>query len=167
MKRWYVIFAKPRKERQVRDRLAEQGIEVFLPFLLCLRPDAPARPRPLFPRYLFVHFDLAETSVERIRWTPGLASLVMFDGQYAAVENDVIAYIRKRLDGLEARRHTPFAPGQQVRLPGDHPFARMEAIFEKPCSDAKRAYILLETLGRIIRCQIEIVRLDPVDGLLF
>ena len=167
MRQWHVLFAKPRQERKVRDHLAQQEIEAFLPLLPPLRPDEATRPRPLFPRYLFARFDMAETSVERIHWTPGLVSILMFDGQYAVVGNEVIAYLRERIASLEARRPMPYAPGQRVRLPADHPFARMEAIFEKPCSDAKWAYILLETLGRIVRCQVELARLEPADALRF
>lgn len=167
MKQWYVLFAKPHKECEVRDRLAQQEIEAFLPLLPALRPGEGARPRPLFPRYLFARFDMAMTPVERIHWTPGLATILMFDGQYAVVGDEVITYLRERVASLEARRQMPFAPGQHVRLPADHPFAKMEVLFEKPCSDAKRAYILLEALGRIIRCQVELARLEPADAFHF
>jgi len=167
MRQWYVLFTKPRQERQVCNRLAQQEIEAFLPLLPPLRPDETTCPRPLFPRYLFARFDMAETSVERIRWTPGLVSILMFDGQYAVVGDEAITYLRERVASLEARRQMPFAPGQRVRLPADHPFAKMEVLFEKPCSDAKRAYILLEALGRIIRCQVELARLEPADAFHF
>lgn len=163
MRPWYVLFTKPRQERDVRDRLAQQEIETYLPLLPPLRPAQAAR--PLFPRYLFARFDMTVVPVERIRWTPGLVSILMFDGKYAVVGNEVIAYLRERIAGLEARRRVPYAPGQRVRLPADHPFAKMEAIFEKPCSDAKRAYILLEALGRIVRCQVELTHLEPAEAL--
>ncbi len=176
MLQWYVIYTKPRQEREVRERLKALEIEIYLPMCpLARRRAERARaegrralaPRALFPRYLFCHIDLEQVELERLRWTPGVVNLLMFDGQYARVPEPVIAHIRARLASFADERRFVFEPGQRVRLPEDHPLARMEALFEKPCSDKKRAYVLLEVLGRLTRAEVALDDLEPAEGLAY
>lgn len=163
MEPWHVLFTKPMKERLVYDRLVKQGLEVYLPFYP-LRSGAQRAPKPLFPRYLFARWEGDGAMVETIRWTPGLVSILRFDEQYALVPDEVIEHIRRRIAELTDPNRAPFQPGQRVRFLEGHPFAKLEAIFEKPCSDAKRACVLLEILGRLTRCEVEFTALEAVEG---
>ena len=75
MKRWYVIYTKPRGERIAEENLQGQGYETYLP-----RSDPPherackrvAAPEPLFPRYLFIHLDVERENPSPIRSTFGV-----------------------------------------------------------------------------------------------
>ncbi len=163
MDRWYVLFTKPQKEHQVHEQLQRSGITSFLPLLPRRDREQRKRKKPLFPRYLFVRLNLETTSMDTIRWTPGLVAPVMFGGEYAFVDDSVISYIQKRLTELEQGAKSPFRRGDRVRIKGNHPLAALEAVFERPLSDAKRAWVLIEVLGRLTRCQVDIALLEPVD----
>jgi len=41
----------------------------------------------------------------------------------------------------------------------------LDAVFEKPLSDAKRACILVDLLGRLTRCEVEMVDLETMSSL--
>ncbi len=159
---WYVLFTKPLKERAVYDRLAKQGVEVYLPFY----PLTASRraPRPLFPRYLFARWEFEALALDAIRWTPGLVSILRFGEEYARVPEEIIAHIQRRIAECGDPHQVPFQAGQRVRFQEGHPLANLEAIFERPCSDAKRACVLLEILGRLTRCEVEFSALEPVEG---
>jgi len=162
MEPWYVLFTKPLKERVVHDRLAKQGIEVYLPFYPLMRTSSRA-PRPLFPRYLFARWKADTLAIDTIRWTPGLVSILRFGEEYARVPDEIIAHIQRRIAELGDLKQIPFQLGQRVRFRDGHPLAKLEAIFERPCSDAKRACVLLEILGRLTRCEVEFATLEPVE----
>jgi transcriptional antiterminator RfaH len=169
MDRWFVLYSKPRMEREARDRLSAKGLGVFLPMLprhdSALRSASSSRTGPaLFPRYLFVKLDRERVSLDEIQWIPGLIGFVKFDGEPASVDDAVIQHIQLRLRELEEQVHAPFHAGQRLRLATGHPLAPLDVIFEKPCSDRKRAFALIDMLGRLTRCQIEIQYLGPIDA---
>ena len=172
MDRWYVLFSKPRREFQVRDQLLLREMEVYLPLLPLRKSVHQAQQsrtgtRPLFPRYLFARFDASQTSPSDVGWTPGLTGFVRLAGELATVGDEVIEHIRNRLSEIRTQTPAPFHRGQRVRLPKDHPLAPLDAVFEKPLSDGQRAYILIEALGRLIRCEVDMNDLEAADTAAF
>jgi transcriptional antiterminator RfaH len=165
MDKWYVLFSKPNQENQVRDQLLRRSVRVYLPFLPDARRARGARPRPLFPRYLFACLDLGIIAPDTVRWLPGLTSFVTFGDDYAMVDDALIAHIERRLAQMQHQAVSPFRPGQSVRLPPDHPMAMLDAVFEKPMSDQKRACILVTVLGRLTRCEVDMSLLQASDAL--
>lgn len=163
MQHWNVLFSKPRKETQVCDQLAEEGIEAYLP-LLPLLGGRRRSPRPLFPRYLFARLDGHPASPNSIKWLPGLTCVVSFGGEYAVVQDAVLDHIRRRLAERQERPPPRFRAGERVRLPADHPLSALDAVFEGSLSGGARARILLEFVGRLTRCEIDIDLLESADG---
>jgi transcriptional antiterminator RfaH len=163
MENWYVLFSKPHKECQVREQLELKGVRAYLP-LLPERPQAPSRRRPLFPRYLFARLDLERVSADTIRWLPGITGFVTFGNDLATVDDSVVAYIESRLSQMRQQVQSPFTPGEHVRLRAGHPLAMLDAVFEKPLSDAKRACILVDLLGRLTRCEVEMADLETLSA---
>ena len=49
MKQWYVIYTKSRAEKQVNQRLLEQGIETYLPLQKIIRQWADRKKRVEVP----------------------------------------------------------------------------------------------------------------------
>jgi transcriptional antiterminator RfaH len=164
MENWYVLFSKPHKEFQVREQLELKGLRAYVP-LLPARQSATTRRRPLFPRYLFARLDLERVSAESVRWLPGISGFVTFGNDLATVDDSVIAYVEKRLTQMQQQVRSPFMPGEHVRLRAGHPLAMLDAVFEKPLSDAKRACILVDLLGRLTRCEVEMVDLETMSSL--
>ena len=162
MKRWYVLYSKPRKEAFLRDELVRRGIEAYLPFL---PPSGRRRrPKPLFFRYLFAHLDMESVLPEIIKWLPGLTSFLSFGGQYAIIDDAIIEHIRRRVTQMEQHRDTPFRRGQRVRIAADHPMAMLDAVFDGSLSGGARAHILVQALGRLTRFEVDADWLEPAEA---
>ncbi len=96
---WYVVYTAPKAEKQVQQRLTEQGVDVFLPIHLSPRKWSDRIKMvemPLFPSYLFV-FTRQSALYELVR-VPGVARIVYFEGQPAVVRSQEIKAIRQFLE---------------------------------------------------------------------
>jgi len=105
---WYVVYTAPRAEKQVQQRLTEQGIEVFLPIHLSPRKwsdRVKMVEMPLFPSYLFVM--ARKSDLYDLVRIPGLARIVYFEGEPATVRPQEIRAIRQFLE---------YANGKACRL---------------------------------------------------
>ena len=66
---WYAVQSHPRRERFAHDRIAELGLEAFLPLVSERRPGARRSSIvPLFPGYLFARLSADDGDVPRVRW---------------------------------------------------------------------------------------------------
>ena len=162
MKRWYVLYSKPRKETFLRDELGRRGIEAYLPLLPTSRRRA--QPKPLFFRYLFAKLDMESVAPEIVKWLPGLTSFLSFGGQFAVIDDAIIEHIRRRVTQLDQHRDTPFRRGQRVRIAVDHPMAMLDAVFDRSLSGGARAHILVQALGRLTRFEVDADWLEPAEG---
>jgi hypothetical protein len=94
MKAWYTLHTKPHCEFLADRALAARGLMTYLPIF---RPCDEARCELLFPRYLFVYYDLAAADNGDIRYFAGLGEVVAFDGQPAVVPEQTIGLIQERV----------------------------------------------------------------------
>lgn len=78
--KWYVARTKALAEYTARDRLGTAGCEVFLPCVGTVRPRRGHKDAPLFPGYLFLHYDLDQMGWQPLGQVPQLVGLVAFDG---------------------------------------------------------------------------------------
>jgi transcriptional antiterminator RfaH len=161
MNHWYALYSKPHKERQVNAYLKSEGFEVYLPLYPAARRSR-CKSVPFFFRYLFARLDGADHFC-KVRWTPGLSSIVSFEGKPARVPDQVISTIQQRLDWLWDTGQTvyPFAEGDRVRVRSG-PLADLEGIFEERLSSRDRARILVECLARWTRCEVDVDALERV-----
>lgn len=162
MNRWYVLFAKPKKETQVQQQLEEMDVGTFLPLMPRTRLRGRQVDRPLFPRYLFAQLQRFPGGVGAANWLPGLVCVVRFGGEYALVPSEVLDDMRWRLCVEEQRARTPFQRGQRLRLAADGPLGPLEVLFEQQLADGKRAHVLIEILGRLTRSEVSIEDLARV-----
>jgi len=162
MKRWYALYTKPRKERQVSDILASKGIETYLPLVRVRKRGRREVEQPFFPCYLFARVDLAAEGLSSVCWTPGLRKVVNFGGEPAAVPDAVVALIRKRLAKRDYPRYKAFEPGERVRIKAG-PLRDLEAIFDQNLSPSDRVRVLVDILGRLTPCEIEVDYLEKVS----
>lgn len=148
---WYALLSKPHKERQVESYLQAKQIEVFYP-TLAVKPVNPraAHERALFPRYLFVHVDLASLGTNVLQWLPGAVGLVCFDGEPASIPDSFIVDIQKRMAKIKQAGGLHLhglKKGEGVQII-DGPFAGYEAIFDMYLKDEDRVQVFLQWLGR-------------------
>ena len=116
--RWYAAYTCPRHEKYVARQLDERCIDTFLPLYRSLRRWKDRRTQielPLFPGYVFVHFDLQQRL--RILELPGVVRLVSFNGQPATLPEYEIETLRKGLDlQIYAEPHPYLHVGRRVRV---------------------------------------------------
>jgi transcription antitermination factor NusG len=156
---WYALRSKPRKEEVVWKQIRSQGFEVYYPRLRVNPVNPRSRKlRPYFPGYLFVFADLDDVGVSVFQWMPHSIGLVSFGGEPAAVPENLIHALRKRVDEISAAGGEIFDglhPGDVVRI-SEGPFRGYEAIFDARLPGSERVRVLLELLGSQRRVPMEL-----------
>ncbi len=166
MKRWYAVYTQPHKEMLAREHLERQGFDVFAPRYLKRRRHARRVedvPASLFPRYIFVAFDVSEPSWRVIRSTRGVADLVRSGLDPVPLPFELLQEIKDRSgdDGYVAlARSDQLKAGAKLRIESG-PFAECEAIFQS-LRDEDRVVVLLSVLGRIVKTQLSVDIMTPV-----
>ncbi len=157
MDQWYAVHTQAKGEGKAASHLQQQGYRVYLPRWRRRRSHARRVEwvsAPLFPRYLFVRFDVDVTSWRAIRSTIGVRQIVSFGKDLPApVPKGIVEAIHAREgeDGL-VEIVPPFHNGEQVVV-HEGPFSGQVGIFN--CmDDAQRVTILLDLLGREVRLKV-------------
>lgn len=165
MKQWFVIYAQPRMEMLAHEHLKRQGFETFFPRYLKRRSHSrriDMVPAPLFPRYLFVSFDIRQSAWRAIRSTRGVIDLVRNGTEPLPVPAGVIEEIESRRDAdgyVVVARHLDLKPGSKIRIESGA-FADTEAIFAAR-RDNDRVVALLSLLGRKVLTQLPVDAIAP------
>ena len=93
--RWYAIYTNPRAEKQVRDRLQEADVEVFLPLQKTFRIWSDRKKLvevPLLSSYVFVR--VTAKDFPKVYKVPGVVRFVTFEGQPASIPQKQIDNLR-------------------------------------------------------------------------
>lgn len=120
--RWYACYTRSRHEKRVDARLRGLGLEVFLPTVARVRQwhdREKVVEWPLFPSYVFARFGL--DVLARVLGTPGVATVVRFNGRPVAIPEHEIENVRRLAEGLGRADSEPepvpmVATGQAVRI---------------------------------------------------
>jgi transcriptional antiterminator RfaH len=156
--RWYVVHTQPNAESRADVHLRRQGYVTFLPKLRKRRRHARKTElvsRPLFPRYMFVHLDVANQGWHAIRSTFGVASLVSGqDGPLPVRHGIVETLLAQQSEDVYFRAPgRAFKSGTPIRVM-EGLLASASGLFE--CmSDSERVSVLLELLGRRVRVTLD------------
>lgn len=155
--RWFAVQTSPHAEAKANRHLANQHFTTYLP--VYRRRVRHARSseevlRPLFPGYLFVHFDPEECRWRSINGTVGVRKILCHGEAPLSVDEKIIAEIKAREDETGAvKLNAPtFISGQAVRVT-DGPLADIEGLFEDH-RDENRVILLVSLLGRKVRVQV-------------
>lgn len=115
---WYAAYTKPRTEKKVFERLARQGVEVYLPLQRTLKQWSDRKKwveEPLIRSYVFVRESNANHSM--ILSTEGLVRYIGFGGRPAVVPHADIVKIQQLLGQAELTVEAsaePIAIGSQI-----------------------------------------------------
>jgi transcriptional antiterminator RfaH len=145
---WFALYTNPHKEYLVRERLRDQGIEVYLPEVRTAsrRRDRRGK-RPFFPQYLFARFDLQSALAAKVRYTPGLCQIVSAGGTPIPIPNEIVAYIHQRLAPLVETEPThDLREGDQVCITHG-PYEGFDAVFDSRLSTQGRLQALIRWMG--------------------
>lgn len=160
MDRWYVVQSQPRAEITALHHLNRQGYETYLPRYLKRRRHArrvDTVAAPLFPRYLFVRFDVEAVRWRAIRSTVGVAHLVCHGDLPTPAPHGIIEGIRAREDArgfVAIGAEVPFRKGDTVRI-CEGALADQLGLFEG-VTEEERVILLLDVLGRQIKVKLPI-----------
>ena len=146
---WYVLRSKPNKELTLWRELLAGRFDCSYP-QLHVRPVNPRSRtiRPYFPGYLFVHADVEQVGNSMFQWMPFSGGLVSFDGEPAAVPENLIHAICRHVDQINAAGGEQLAglkPGDLVVIQSG-PFDGYEAIFDTCLEGTERVRVLLSLL---------------------
>ena len=98
LKKWLVIYTRPRAEKQVNQRLIEEGFETFLPLQKVVRQWSDRKKKveiPLFSSYIFIY--TKEKEREKILNVYGVVRFVFYLGKPAVVREIEIENIKEFL----------------------------------------------------------------------
>ena len=93
--KWYAVYTNPRAEKQVRDRLIDSEVEVFLPLQKTFRIWSDRKKlveRPLLSSYVFVK--VSPVAFPKVYQTQGVVKFITFEGQPASIPENQIDNLR-------------------------------------------------------------------------
>ena len=154
-KEWFILQFKSNSHHLATKNLNRQGFETFLP----LHQTTSRRlsrfintSKPLFPGYMFIKFDRAESQWHKINNTYGVSRLITFNSLLKSIPTKFVDSLMKRYDS--SGKLLPIQKlknGDQVTvLTG--PFSNFIATVEKYEAD-QRIWILIDLMGRKTKIQ--------------
>jgi len=154
-KEWFILQFKSNSHHQAVKNLTRQGFETFLPL-----HDTTSRKlsrfintsKPLFPGYMFIRFDRAESEWHKINNTYGVSRLITFNSILKSIPTIFVDSLMKRYDlSGKLLPIKKLKKGDQVTLLSG-PFANFIATVEKYEAD-HRIWILMDLMGRKTKIQ--------------
>lgn len=171
---WHVVFTNIRCEFRANMGLKAKGFETFLPYLRKRVRHArytTAVDRALFPRYLFVRFD-----IERDEWfhpiksTDGVEDIIRNDSIPVRIRDDELAPIIEAqkagefdltLRGGKRSKVFDYKPGELARISAG-PFTGFNATVVASMPEKNRVEVMLEILGRASNMQLKFDALEKL-----
>ena len=149
-KEWFILQFKSNSHHLAEKNLTRQGFETFLP----LHESTIRRSsrfvntsKPLFPGYMFIRFDKAESEWHKINSTYGVSRLITFNSHLKSIPTKFVDSLMKRYDlSGKLLPIKKLKEGDQVAILKG-PFANFIATVEKYEAD-QRIWILMDLMGR-------------------
>ena len=166
MKSWYVVHSNPQSEDKAKQNLLTQGFEVFLPRYHKMRRHARKTDvviAPLFPRYLFVAFDIEMDHWSPINSTKGVSYILRQEGCPIKVPEGIVEALQKTASPetiVPLSSLILFKRGDLLEVQ-EGAFAGYVGVFEK-MRDGERVQLLLDLLGRKIKLEVPVQAVQAV-----
>jgi len=149
---WYVAYTNIKCEQRARMELCAKGFAVYLPTFL--REIRHARrvnvvERPLFPRYLFVGFDINRDPWTEVRRTDGVERLLSHEEMPVRVPHGVVEELRAATHlfaGVEKAGLALPVIGDCVKI-ADGPFRDFVVQVASAPDERHRVEVLMHVLG--------------------
>tara|TARA_B100001142_G_C14206727_1_gene605990 strand:+ start:23 stop:571 length:549 start_codon:yes stop_codon:yes gene_type:complete len=152
--RWHLIYTKYNQENIVRNNLENQGFIAYLPCigLIDKAKDLITKIEVMFPRYIFVRFNIQDDDWPKIKFTKGVSHIVKFGNRLATIDEKIIKFFKRNSDkdGIfyQQQRISNYVYGEKLTI--ENGLLRgKEAIFISE-DGKKRAKILLDIMSNNI-----------------
>lgn len=154
---WYVVHCDAHQDRQVQRLVEQRSVDVFAPRV----PRTRKRngDKPLFPGYLFVRLELESGMWDRLRYLPGVRSLVEIGGGPCPVDERVVDEVRRRA-AVSRRRVSDLRVGDQVTVTSGV-LADLDGVFSERVSGEDRVAILLDLMHRQVSVVLPAGEIKP------
>lgn len=164
MKHWYVVNTKPRNEERAATNLANGGVEVLAPKLK-LRKYKDGKfvqvIEAMFPSYIFVRINPVD-EYRLVKYARGVKTIVNFGGKIVPLPDEMIDFIRSRLDnGVAVIKKKRLNKGEKI-IVQDGPFKGLSGIFESELDGKERVAILLDGIDYCAKMEIDRDLIAPV-----
>lgn len=168
-RRWYACYTRARAEKQVAKSLLERGIDSYLPLIPRERQWQDRKkvvPFPLFPSYVFGHFNLRE--MHAVLSTPGVSTIVKAQGgQPSSIPAEELDNVRLFVEalavaGVEPDTRPLVTEGQRVRVT-EGPFEGVEGVVIES-RGRKRVLVGIVAIGQGLEVDIDTRMLKPLRG---
>jgi len=152
---WYVLYVRPRQEKQVAQLLKSIGVEVYCPLVKETRQWSDRKKQvevPLFKSYVFVR--LAENNRCKVFEVPGIVRYLFWLGKPAMVRDVEIETIKEWLtnDKVANIRVSRLEPGQEIII-GQGLLKDKKATIQKV--GKSRVCLILKELNMIINIKVK------------
>ena len=154
-KEWFILQFKSNSHYKAAKNLNQQGFETFLPL-----HDTTSRKlsrfintsKPLFPGYMFIRFDRAESKWHKINNTYGVSKLITFNSKLKSIPTVFIDNLMMRYDlSGKLLPIEKLKKGDLVKVL-EGPFADFIATVETYETE-QRIWILMDLMGRKTKIQ--------------
>jgi transcriptional antiterminator RfaH len=168
-RRWHVIYSNIRCEFRANMGLKAKGFETFLPYIRKrVRHGRYTNivDRPVFPRYLFVRFDIEKDEwFHPIKSTDGVEDLIRNNNIPVRIRDDdlnrLIAMQNSGEFDLTRRPVSAYEAGETVRI-SEGVFSGFNAKVIAAMPDKNRAELMLEFLGRKSKIELDYSALEKI-----
>mgnify|MGYP000887911708 CR=1 FL=1 len=156
--KWFLLYTKSKQEKRAKENLKNQGYEVFLPLISYEKPHDKESNlvEIMFPCYLFIRLKLGKDNWSKIRSTRGVNHLVMFGHKPAEVSNQVIEFLKERVDKNDTARQEierqEYQQNDKIVIK-EGPLEGFEATFLSTKSK-ERVNVLLNLVNQLIIAEI-------------
>ncbi len=155
MKKWYVIQTKVREEDRATFFLRQVGIEIYFPKMeVCTMTGTKATMarKPLFPNYIFAHFD-AQKDLFSVSWAKGVQKVLPESPTPVPLDEEIMESIKSLAGKDNVVRKRNFKKNERVRVIRG-PMKDVMGIFENWASDRGRVRILLDLFNYQARLEL-------------
>ena len=166
MYKWYLLQHKPNKQNIALENLKRQGFETFYPLLEnTKRTNSRFKNSfsPLFPGYIFVFFNIEDSSWIKIKYTIGVSRIVGFNSVPSKVPVDIILALQQKYNRshkLLSAKNIKTGVNTKI-LKG--PLSGFVGKIEEYDANS-RIKILLEFMGNQKRISINVDKTDLIYG---
>ena len=160
---WYAAYTHANHEKKAAAHLLQRGVEHFLPTYTSIRRWKDRRVRlemPLFPGYVFVQ--VARRDLHPVVQTPGIAYVVSFNGQPAALPAEQIHQLRHGLSQMRFEPHRFVAAGRRVRILSG-PLQGSEGILMR-VKNTCRVVLSVKLIQRSVAVEVDWADLELMRG---
>jgi transcription termination/antitermination protein NusG len=162
--KWFAVHTRARHERAVAHRLAERGVQIFLPTLTEVHRWNDRKKTlelPLFSCYIFVKLMPGNEERQRVLRTDSVIGLVGTPGVGTAIPDEQIDAVRILVASrIPCCPHPFLKAGQRVRIRGGA-LEGLEGVFLSRQGE-RRLIISVEAMQRSLAIQVEGYDVEPI-----